>query len=185
AIDLATDPSQPGVMFAATWQGRSWPWLSYFMPQIGTGSGIWKSGDGGKTWTRLNGNGLPAGALGRIGLAVAPGSNAQRVYALIEGKEDADSGLYRSDDGGASWKDMGNANLVSGYFERLTVDPKDHDTLYVMNRSVAQSNDGGKTFKWFKGAPGGDDYHFLWINPQDNRYMVVASDQGTAVTVDA
>ncbi|HEY3645882.1 MAG TPA: hypothetical protein VGM16_11145 [Gammaproteobacteria bacterium] len=185
AVDLATDPTSPGVMFAATWQGRSWPWLSYFMPQIGPGSGIWKSGDAGKTWTRLAGHGLPEGALGRIGLALAPGSGGQRVYALVEAKDDGKGGLYRSDDGGADWKDMGHGDLVSGYFERLTVDPKDHDTLYVMNRSVAQSKDGGKTFKWFKGAPGGDDYHFLWINPQDDKYMVVASDQGTSVTVDA
>ncbi len=185
AVDLATDPAKPGVMFAATWQGRSWPWLSYFMPQVGPGSGIWKSGDDGKTWTRLTGGGLPEGPLGRIGLALAPGSGGQRVYALIEAKDDGHNGLYRSDDGGTHWKDMGSADLVSGYFERLTVDPKDPDTLYVMNRSVAQSKDGGKSFKWFKGAPGGDDYHFMWINPQDDRYMVVASDQGTAVTVDA
>ena len=185
AVDLAADPATPGVMYAATWQGRSWPWLSYFMPQIGPGSGIWKSGDAGKTWTRLSGNGLPEGPLGRIGLAVAPGSGAQRVYAIVEAKDDDKSGLYRSDDGGAHWKDMGSADLASGYFERLTVDPKDPDTLYVMNRSVARSTDGGRSFDWFKGAPGGDDYHFMWINPQDHRYMVVASDQGTAVSVDA
>jgi photosystem II stability/assembly factor-like uncharacterized protein len=185
AIDLATDASKPGVMFAAMWQGRSWPWLSYFMPQMGPGSGIWKSGDDGKTWTHLTGNGLPDGTLGRIGLAVAPGSGAQRVYALIESKDDGKSGLYRSDDGGADWKYMGRPDLANGYFDRLAVDPKDPDTLYVTDRSVAQSKDGGKTFKWFKGAPGGDDYHFMWINPLDDRYMVVASDQGTAVTVDA
>jgi len=184
AIDLAADPSQPGMMFAATWQGRSWPWLSYFMPQRGPGSGIWKSGDGGKTWTRLSGNGLPGGALGRIGLAVAPGSGAQRVYALIESADEDKSGLYRSDDGGANWKDMGSTDLMSGYFDRMAVDPKDPDTLYVMNRSVARSTDGGKSFKWFKGAPGGDDYHFIWINPLDDTHMVLASDQGTTVTVD-
>jgi len=185
AIDLAVDPSTPSVMYAATWQGRSWPWLSYFMPQRGPGSGIWKSTDAGKTWTRLDGGGLPGGSLGRIGLATAPGSGGQRVYALIESSDEDKSGLYRSDDGGSSWKSMGSAGLVSAYFDRITVDPKDPDTLYVMNRSVAKSTDGGKSFKWFKGAPGGDDYHFLWINPQDGRYMVVASDQGTAVTVDA
>ena len=184
AIDLATDPSQPGVMFAATWQGRSWPWLSYFMPQMGPGSGIWKSTDGGKTWTRLSGNGLPDGSLGRIGLALAPGSGAQRLYALIEAKDDDKNGLYRSDDGGVNWKYMGSPDFANGYFERLVVDPKDRDTLYVMDRSVARSTDGGKTFSWFKGAPGGDDYHFMWINPDDDTHMVVASDQGTAVTVD-
>src|SRR6185312_13522485 len=89
AIDLATDASKPGVMFAAMWQGRDWPWLSYFMPQMGPGSGIWKSADDGKTWSHLTGNGLPGGSLGRIGLAVAPNSGAQRVYALIEAMDDS------------------------------------------------------------------------------------------------
>jgi len=184
AIDLAADPSQPGVMFAATWQGRSWPWLSYFMPQRGPGSGIWKSTDGGKTWARLTGNGLPDGALGRIGLAVAPGSGAQRVYALMESVDETRNGLYRSDDAGSHWQYLGSSDLANAYFDRLAVDPKDPNTLYVMNRSVAKSTDGGKSFKWFKGAPGGDDYHFIWINPLANDHMVIASDQGTTVTVD-
>ncbi len=192
AIDLAADPAQPDVMFAATWQGREWPWFAYYIPQSGPGSGIWKSGDGGKTWSRLSSNGLPDAALGRIGLAVAPGSNDQRVYAVIgvgdsggsSNSKGGASGLYRSDDGGANWKYMGHDDLASSYFDRLVVDPKDPDVLYVMNRSVARSTDGGKTFTWFKGAPGGDDYHFMWINPTDDSHMVVASDQGTAVSVD-
>ncbi|HSB74754.1 MAG TPA: hypothetical protein VLC12_03840, partial [Terriglobales bacterium] len=184
AIDLAADPAQPDVMFAATWQGREWPWFAYYIPQQGPGSGIWKSTDGGKTWTRLSGGGLPGGALGRIGLAVAPGTNDQRVYALIESSDEKQTALYRSDDGGSNWKSMGHDGLVSGYFDRMAVDPKDPDTLYVMNRSVAKSTDGGKTFSWFKGAPGGDDYHFMWINPDDDTHMVVASDQGTSVSVD-
>ena len=184
AIDLAADPAQPDVMFAATWQGREWPWFAYYIPQQGPGSGIWKSTDGGKTWAKLSGGGLPGGALGRIGLAVAPGTNDQRVYALIESSDDKQTALYRSDDGGADWKSMGHDELVSGYFDRMAVDPKDPDTLYVMNRSVAKSTDGGKTFNWFKGAPGGDDYHFMWINPEDDTHMVVASDQGTSVSID-
>ena len=184
AIDLAGDPAEPGIIFAATWEGRSWPWFAYYIPQQGSGSGIWKSADGGKTWTRLTGNGLPGGALGRIGLAVAPGTHAQRVYALVESAADKNTALYRSDDGGSSWKSMGHDNLVSGYFDRMAVDPKNPDVLYVMNRSVARSDDGGKTFKWFKGAPGGDDYHFIWITPDDDSHMVLASDQGTTVTVD-
>jgi photosystem II stability/assembly factor-like uncharacterized protein len=185
AVDLAADPAKPDVIFAATWQIRELPWLSYYLPDQGPGSGIWKSVDGGKTWARVTGNGLPTGELGRVGLAVAPGTNAQRVYAIVGAAADKDSGLYRSDDGGAHWQAMGGADLASSYFDRVTVDPKDPDVVYVMNRSVARSTDGGKTFNWFKGAPGGDDYHFLWINPRDSRYMVLASDQGTTVSVDA
>jgi photosystem II stability/assembly factor-like uncharacterized protein len=184
AVDLAADPAKPDVMYAATWQGRSWPWFAYYIPQQGPGSGVWKSTDAGKTWTKLAGNGLPGGSLGRIGIAVAPGTDDQRVYALIESSQEADTALYRSDDGGGHWKNMGQRDLVSGYFDRITVDPKNPDLLYVMNRSVARSDDGGKTFRWFKGAPGGDDYHFMWINPADDSHMVVASDQGTAISVD-
>src|SRR5262245_7197616 len=83
AVDLAGDPSAPDVLFAATWQARRFPWQAYFTPMIGPGSGIWRSSDAGRTWTRLSGNGLPGSAMGRIGLAVAPGSRAQRVYATI------------------------------------------------------------------------------------------------------
>ncbi|HEX2667003.1 MAG TPA: hypothetical protein VHP13_01390 [Gammaproteobacteria bacterium] len=184
AVDLAVDSAKPDVMFAATWQVRDWPWLSYFMPEQGPGSGIWKSLDGGKTWTRIAGHGLPEGSLGRIGLAVAPGSGAQRVYALVEAADDDKTGLYRSDDGGTSWKLYGSHDLVSSYFNRITVDPHDPDTLYVMNRSVARSTDGGKTFKWFKGAPGGDDYHFMWINPAVPGHLALASDQGATISVD-
>ncbi|MGB9429979.1 MAG: hypothetical protein WCC11_08935 [Gammaproteobacteria bacterium] len=184
AVDLAADNAHPDVIFAATWQWRNYPWLSYYQPMAGNGSGIWKSSDAGRTWSRLSGHGLPAEPLGRIGLAVAPGSNDQRVYAVIDSPKQNDNGIYRSDDGGANWKNMGHADLASSYFDRITVDPKNPDILYVMNRSVARSTDGGKTFTWFKGAPGGDDYHFMWINPDDDRYMIVGSDQGTSVSVD-
>ncbi|HET7649862.1 MAG TPA: hypothetical protein VFL15_04080 [Gammaproteobacteria bacterium] len=194
AVDLAADDAHPQIMFASTWQQRMYPWLSYFKPQAGPGSAIWKSTDEGKTWTRLSGHGLPTAELGRIGLAVAPGTNDQRVYAIIDAKpqsvfvgganQDSGSGLYRSDDGGANWKKMGGDDLADWYFDRIAVDPKNPDVLYVMNRSVARSTDGGKTFTWFKGAPGGDDYHFMWINPDNDRYMVLASDQGTTVSVD-
>jgi photosystem II stability/assembly factor-like uncharacterized protein len=194
AVDLAVDDSHPQVMFASTWQQRMYPWLSYFKPQAGPGSGIWKSTDEGKTWTQLTGHGLPSAPMGRIGLAVAPGTNDQRVYAIIDAKpqsvfvgganQESGSGLYRSDDGGTNWKKMGGDDLADWYFDRIAVDPRNPDLLYVMNRSVARSTDGGKTFSWFKGAPGGDDYHFMWINPDDDRYMVLASDQGTTVSVD-
>lgn len=182
AVDLATDDAHPNVIFASTWQVRQYPWLAYYQPEAGPGSAIWKSTDEGRTWARLSGHGLPAGALGRIGLAVAPGTNDQRVYAVIDASKAR--GLYRSDNGGVDWRYLGHAELANSYFDRITVDPKNPDVLYVMNRSVARSTDAGKTFTWFKGAPGGDDYHFMWINPDNDQYMILASDQGTTVSVD-
>jgi photosystem II stability/assembly factor-like uncharacterized protein len=183
AVDLAADPAVPDTLFAATWQVRYYPWLSYFTPSVGPGSGIYKSADGGKTWTHLTGHGLPAGLLGRIGLAVAPGSRGARVYATIN-TNGPGAGLYRSDDGGANWQYVNtNAGLASDYFSMIAADPRNQDTVYVMGQSIRRSADGGKTFEFFRGAPGGDDYHFLWIDPERPERMIVASDQGTVVTV--
>ncbi len=184
AVDLASDPEHPSTVYAAMWQMQAHPWLDYFMPQTGAGSGIYKSVDGGEHWTRLTGGGLPAGQYGRIGLAVAPGSSGKIVYATII-SSDGRNGLYRSDDGGASWTWINHdPGLANNYFSRVTVDPKDPNTVYVMDRSIHKSADGGKHFMMFKGSPGGDDYHFLWINPDNTQFMISSSDQGCAVTVD-
>ncbi len=184
AVDLASDPDDPSVVYAAMWQMQAHPWLDYFMPETGAGSGIFKSTDGGEHWVRLTSHGLPAGLYGRIGLGVAHGSKGQIVYATIITSGGA-NGLYRSNDGGATWnyinKDPGLAN---SYFSRVTVDPTNPSTVYVMDRSIHKSVDGGKKFIMFKGSPGGDDYHFLWINPNNTKYMVAAVDQGCCVTVD-
>ena len=183
ATDLAADPGAPDTLYASTWQVRYYPWLSYFTPNVGPGSGIFKSTDGGKTWARLTGPGLPAGPLGRISLAVAPGSRGARVYATINAAGPG-SGLYRSDDGGAAWQRINaDAALAGDYAGMIAVDPRNPDTVYVMGQSIRRSTDGGKTFGFFRGAPGGDDYHFLWIDPDHPERMVVASDQGTVVTV--
>ncbi len=127
----------------------------------------------------------PTVPLGRIGLGVARGSSGQIVYTTViapEGK----SGLYRSNDGGKTWSYVNkDADLANSYFSRLTVDPTNPEIVYVMDRSIHRSADGGKTFKMFKGAPGGDDYHFLWINPNNVSYMITASDQGCVVSVDS
>ncbi|MES1244255.1 MAG: hypothetical protein ABUT39_21800 [Acidobacteriota bacterium] len=182
ATDLAADPAAPEVVFASLWQVRGYPWLSYFIPNVGPGSGIWKSADGGRTWARLTGHGLPEGPLGRIGLAVAPGSRGSRVYATIDGGPAP--GLYRSDDAGANWQRVNpTASLASAYFATLVVDPQDQDTVYIMGQSIRRSTDGGKTVEFFRGAPGGDDYHFLWIDPEHPERMATGADQGAVVTV--
>lgn len=182
AVDLASDPAIPDVVYAALWQVRQYPWLSYFQPQDGTGSGIWKSIDGGKTWTQTSRKGLPDVPLSRIGLAVAPTTHGQRVYASVYAEKDA--GFYRSDDAGDSWQLMNrDSALASTYFARVTTDPENPDTVWAMGIALRKSTDGGKTFVITKGAPGGDDYHFLWINPNYPDHRILASDQGTTVTV--
>ncbi len=183
AIDLASDPLNPQVVYAATWEARVRPWLDYFEPKAGPGSGIYKSEDGGAHWRKLMGEGLPSDSIGRIGLAVARGSGSRIVYASIEvhrGK----SGLYSSSDGGERWSLVNaDAALASSYFGRLTVDPRNSEVVYCMGRSISRSVDGGRHFSFFKGAPGGDDYHHLWINPDDPSFMITSSDQGAVVTV--
>ncbi|NCT67402.1 MAG: hypothetical protein GXC76_07135 [Rhodanobacteraceae bacterium] len=183
-VDLAADPAQPNLVFAAAWTARNWPWLSYFTPISGAGSAIHASRDGGVTWQRLGGEGWPTGALGRIGLAVTHLKNgATRIYASIDAG--AQGGLYRSDDGGMHWERVNDAKAVaSWYMSRLTVAPDDPDTVYTVGQSIHKSTDAGQTFTILKGAPGGDDYHHLWINPKQPARMVTASDQGTVVSVD-
>jgi photosystem II stability/assembly factor-like uncharacterized protein len=183
AVDLASDPDNPSIIYASLWQMHMHPWLDYYLPQSGPGSGIYKSTDGGEHWKKLSGHGLPTGNYGRIGLGAARGSNGLIVYASIQAAKNT-SGIYRSNDGGSTWKYVNHqASLANSYFSRITVDPKNPNIVYVMDRSIHKSVDGGKHFTIFKGAPGGDDYHFLWINPKNPSHMITASDQGAVVTV--
>jgi len=182
AVDLAGDPAQPDLLFASLWQIRRHPWLDYFQPPVGAGSGIVRSTDGGRSWEAVGGKGLPTGDLGRIELAVAPASASRRIWAAIHAT--TGGGLYRSDDFGASWQRINpDEALASSYTSNLTPDPKDPETLWVTGRSLRVSHDGGRTFRFAKGSPGGDDYHFLWISPADTRRMIVGSDQGTVLTL--
>ena len=191
-VDLAADPANAQIVYAAAWQVRNYPWLSYFQPNAGPGSGVYKSTDGGISWKRIAGGGWPQATLGRIGLATASGG---RVYAVVNaapysgnvphaGAKD-EGGLYRSDDAGANWTRVsGESWLENDYFCRIAVDPSDRDRIYSTGQSIRVSGDGGKTWRVFKGAPGGDDYHFVWINPKHPDHIATASDQGTVVTVD-
>jgi photosystem II stability/assembly factor-like uncharacterized protein len=181
AIDLAFDPANPRIIYAVLWAARQGPWENG--EWSGANSGLFKSTDGGTTWKQLTG-GLPAPAqgLGRIGIAVAP-SDASRIYALVEAKPSA---LYRSDDAGANWHRVNTEARISGRgsdFAGVRVDPKNRDVVYVANTSTYRSTDAGQSFTAIKGAPGGDDYHTIWINPENPRIILLASDQGATISV--
>jgi photosystem II stability/assembly factor-like uncharacterized protein len=181
AVDLAIDPANPQVVYAALWATRRPPWYVY-APSVGPGGGLFKSTDGGMTWKQLQG-GLPSENFARSGIAVAP-AHPTRVYAVIDAK---DGGCYRSEDAGTTWIRVSGENRLWGrgwYFGKVAVDPKDADVVYVSNTALYRSADGGKSWTPIKGAPGGDDYHQLWISPEDTKRMIVASDQGAVVTVD-
>lgn len=184
AIDLASDPTNPSIIYAAFWKLRMHPWLDYYLPQRSAdGSGIYKSTDGGETWKKLNSKDLPSGDLGRIGLAAAQGHNGQIIYATIDAGNNQ-QGLYRSDDEGKNWTHVNNDGVLSAnYFSKLTVDPQNPDIVYFTGQSIRKSIDGGKTYTIFRGSPGGDDYHHIWINPKDSRYIITGSDQGAIITI--
>ena len=175
--DVAFQPGNAQVMYAGMWQAYRKPWI---MESGGTGSGFFKSTDGGSTWTRLSGSGLPEGILGRVN--VAPTSDPNRIYAMIEAKK---GGLYRTADGGKSWKLVNDKNEYrqrAWYFNTVFADPKTPDTVYVLNTALYRSTDGGKTFKNLH-TPHGDD-HELWIDPTNPKRMINSNDGGAAITVD-
>src|SRR5262252_5443545 len=182
AIDLTFDPADSQTIYASLWNTRRPPW-SIYPPSYGPGGGVYKSTDGGSTWQQLT-RGLPTDGVGRIGLAVAP-TTGTRVYAIVDAK---DGGLYRSDDSGATWTKTSGDSRIWGrgwYFGKVVVDPKNADLVYVSNTGVYRSRDGGRTFgEPFKGSPGGDDYHQLWIYPDEGNRMILGGDQGAVISVD-
>jgi photosystem II stability/assembly factor-like uncharacterized protein len=179
ASDLVIDPNHPNVVYAGMWHFERKPWTT----QSGSGNGgLFKSTDGGATWTRLTGNGLPDGDTGRIGLAIAP-SNSDRVYAFIESSKGI---LWRSDNGGATWSMISNDTLADQrpfYFSHLSVDPSNPDHLYALSASLATSRDGGKTWRPVFNGPHGD-FHGIWIAPNDPHRIIVAEDGGVARSLD-
>jgi photosystem II stability/assembly factor-like uncharacterized protein len=179
--DLAICSGNSQLLFAGTWHTHRPPWSTY-APIDGPGSALFRSQDAGKTWSRLSGNGLPADDWGRIGVDVA--ADGKRVYALIQAKK---PGLYRSDDGGDTWVlENADPRLTSRawYFNRITIDPQNSDVIYIPNVALYRSEDGGKTISIVRGAPGGDDYHQLWIDPKNSASMVLGTDQGTTISLD-
>jgi photosystem II stability/assembly factor-like uncharacterized protein len=182
--DVAVDPTDGRVVYAAMWQVRRRPWT---FASGGPGGGLYKSTDGGATWTKLS-RGLPSGELGRIGLAVSP-ANPQRVYAVVEAKTTA---MYRSDDAGATWTKTNDSNANVSfrpfYFAHVIADPKNADRVYKPGLTVSMSEDAGRTFSGGGGGFGGASYHSdvhaLWIDPRNPEYLVIGTDGGVYVSYD-
>jgi photosystem II stability/assembly factor-like uncharacterized protein len=179
ASEVAMDPNDSSVIFASIWQFRREPWTFH---SGGPDDGIWRSADGGKTWTRLSGHGLPAGYMGRSAVAIAP-NDSKRIYAIIEAK---DGILWRSDDGGTNWTMVSKDTLVDQrpfYFTHLNVDPKDENHVYAVSMMLAESKDGGHKFK-ATAQQVHVDYHAMWIAPNDPNRMITGEDGGYALTLD-
>ena len=179
--DVSLDPSNPNTVYATTWEFRRTP---YSFSSGGSGSGIWKSLDGGKTWKELA-NGIPAKPIGRTALAIAP-SSPNNLIAIVEAKE---TGLYISADGGETWKPQSaSLNVVSRpfYFSTLIIDPKDPKRVYRPAYSFAYSSDGGYSFAEASGEGGWvhSDHHALWINPSNTNHLYLGTDGGVYTSLD-
>jgi len=183
AIALSFDPGNPQVVYADLWAGRQGPWENAAWQ--GRNSGLYKSTDGGTTWRQLT-KGLPTAdeGLGRIGFGVSA-SDPKRIYAVVDARQ-GNGGVYRSDDAGESWRQVATDPRLWGRgsdFAEIKVDPKSPNVVYVANIAFYRSTDGGRTFTCIRGAPGGDDYHTIWINPDNPRIILLATDQGATITV--
>lgn len=176
ASDMSLDMTNPRVIYASFWDHRRYPWT---VRSGGPGSSIWKSTDGGDNWEKLT-NGLPD-LMGKIGVSVSRANN-DRVYAIVEAKGDK-GGLYRSDDAGKSWKLVNNDRLIRArawYYMDVKADPQDEETVYIINAPLVKSTNGGESLTEISTPHG--DMHDLWINPNNNNYMIDANDGGASVS---
>lgn len=181
AWDIVIDPSDSSIVYASLWESREGPWENGRWD--GTNGGIYKSADGGRTWNQLT-KGLPAG-ITQASLAVAP-SNPKRLFVAVRTPDTTK--FYRSEDAGENWTYVETDNrpttrIASGDLGDIQFDPKDADTIYVASVVTWKSTDEGKTWNAFRGAPGGDDYQDIWINPNDSSIMAMSSDQGAIITL--
>lgn len=180
AIDLTMDFNNPRVMYAAMWQVERKPWT---LIDGGKEGGIHKTTDGGETWKKLEGD-LPKGLLGKIGVSVSR-ANSNKVYAIIQAKEESAGGVYVSNNAGKSWSKVNSDHKLrqrGWYYSHITADPQDENTVYVSNTGLYRSTDGGRSFKDSIPAPHGDD-HGVWVNPNNPDIMVNCNDGGADVTL--
>ena len=177
AIDLILDPTNPNIIYAGFWEVYRKPWT---LESGGPGSGIFKSTDGGDTWNELTRNtGLPKGMIGKVGITVSP-ANPERVWALVEAE---DGGVFRSDNGGTTWTRVNDERRLrqrAWYYTRIYADPKNADSVYVLNVGFFRSNDGGRTYATIS-VPHSDN-HDLWIAPDDPNRMIESNDGGANVS---
>jgi photosystem II stability/assembly factor-like uncharacterized protein len=185
ASEVQIDPQHPNIVFAGMWQRQEGPWENGSWE--GPDGGLFRSTDGGDTWTKLTGGGLPDG-ITQVNLTISP-TNSKRIY--LEAATGRRVGLYRSDDGGSTWVHAPDNDtrpeerIGGGDLPVPVVDPKDPDTLYVASVVTWKSTDAGKSWSGFRGSPGGDDYQGVYINPNDTKIVALTSDQGAIITVNA
>ncbi len=177
ATDLVIDPLNNKTLYAATYQRRRAQWG---MNGGGAGSGIWKSTDAGQTWAKIE-TGLPAGPKGRIGLAIYR-LNPNVLYATVE--HPAESGVYRTDNAGASWRKLSDTNPRPMYFSQIRIDPQTDSRIYVLGVSLHVSDDGGRTFRGDGAERIHVDHHAMWINPRDPRHIIIGNDGGVSISHD-